>query len=138
MALNKDEIEKVYSAGAMLEPLLRSIETEAQYDFALQWMEKLMSDVPDDSNHPLSGLLDTLADRLHVYEEKHYPMAATPDPIGMVTFLMEQHDLKQKDLMDIFGSQGIISEVLNGKRQLNKRHIELLSQRFHVSPEVFF
>jgi HTH-type transcriptional regulator/antitoxin HigA len=138
MALNKDEIEKVYSAGATLEPLLRPIKTEAQHDFALQWMEKLMIDVPDASNHPLSGLLDTLAERIHVYEEQHYPMATKPDPIGMLSFLMEQHGLKQKDLIDVFGSQGIISEVLNGKRQLNKRHIELLSQRFHVSPEVFF
>lgn len=50
---------------------------------------------------------------------------------------MEQNNLRQKDMVDILGSQGIISEVLNRKRQLNKRHIELLSQRFKVSPESF-
>ena len=53
-------------------------------------------------------------------------------------FLMEQHGLKQKDLADVFGAQSIVSEVLSGKRELNKQQIRRLSERFHVSPEVFF
>jgi HTH-type transcriptional regulator/antitoxin HigA len=138
MAINPKELKKVYSAGATLQPLLRPIETEAHYEFALEWLEKLMGDIPDEADHPLNGLLETLTERIHAYEEKHYPMATTPDPVGMLEFLMEQQSLKQKDLVDIFGSQGIISEILNHKRQLNKRHIELLSKRFHVSPAVFF
>jgi HTH-type transcriptional regulator/antitoxin HigA len=51
---------------------------------------------------------------------------------------MEQHDLLQKDLADVFGTRSIVSEVLSGKRDLNKDHIERLSARFHVSPELFF
>jgi putative endonuclease len=43
-----------------------------------------------------------------------------------------------KDLVPIFGSEGIVSEVLHKKRELNKKHIEKLSVRFHVSPAVFF
>jgi HTH-type transcriptional regulator/antitoxin HigA len=38
----------------------------------------------------------------------------------------------------VFGTRSIVSEVLSGKRDLNKDHIERLSARFHVSPEVFF
>jgi HTH-type transcriptional regulator/antitoxin HigA len=52
--------------------------------------------------------------------------------------LMEQHGLKQKDLKDVFATPSIVSEVLSGKRELNKDHIERLSERFHVSPELFF
>ncbi len=59
-------------------------------------------------------------------------------PLSVVTFLMEQHNLKQKDLTDIFGTPSITSEVLSGKRELNKEHIRRLSKRFHVSPELFF
>ena len=46
------------------------------------------------------------------------------------------HDLKQSDIPEI-GSQGVISEILSGKRQFNVRQIKLLSNRFNVSPAVF-
>jgi HTH-type transcriptional regulator/antitoxin HigA len=49
---------------------------------------------------------------------------------------MEEHDLRQSDLPEI-GSQGVISEMLSGKRQFNVRQIKLLSKRFKVSPAVF-
>ena len=48
------------------------------------------------------------------------------------------NDLKQRDLVNIFGTPSIISEVINGKRKLTTEHIRKLSQRFHVSPELFF
>ena len=38
--------------------------------------------------------------------------------------LMEAHDLRQKDLVPIFGSESIVSEILHKKRDLNKAHIE--------------
>ena len=51
---------------------------------------------------------------------------------------MDQHGLMQKDLVDVFGTRSIVSEVLNGKREMSKDHIRRLSRRFHVSPELFF
>jgi HTH-type transcriptional regulator/antitoxin HigA len=51
---------------------------------------------------------------------------------------MEAHNLRQKDLADVFGTESIVSDVLNGKRDLAKEHICRLSARFHVSPAVFF
>ncbi len=71
------------------------------------------------------------------YEEKHYDLPKA-SPLGMIAFLMDQHGLKQKDLSDVFGTPSITSEVLSGKRELNKEQIRRLSQRFHVSPELFF
>ena len=52
--------------------------------------------------------------------------------------LDEVHNLRQKDLVDVFGTESIVSDVLNGKRDLAKEHIRRLSARFHVSPAVFF
>jgi HTH-type transcriptional regulator / antitoxin HigA len=49
-----------------------------------------------------------------------------------------EHSLQQNDLVDVFGSPSIVSEVLSGKRSLNKDHIKRLSARFQVSPELFF
>jgi HTH-type transcriptional regulator / antitoxin HigA len=51
---------------------------------------------------------------------------------------MEAHKLRQKDLIDVFGTESIVSDVLNGKRDLAKEHIRRLSKRFHVSPSVLF
>lgn len=49
---------------------------------------------------------------------------------------MEEHRLTQSDLPDV-GSQGVVSEILHGKRQLNVRQIRALADRFGVSPAVF-
>jgi len=51
---------------------------------------------------------------------------------------MEANGLRQKDMVDIFGTASIISEVLNGKRKFTTEHIRRLSRRFQVSPELFF
>jgi antitoxin component HigA of HigAB toxin-antitoxin module len=48
---------------------------------------------------------------------------------------MDQHGLKQKDMLDIFGTPSIVSEVLRGKRAIHKDHISRLSERFHISPK---
>ncbi len=71
------------------------------------------------------------------FEEKSYslPRAA---PRDIVRHLMESNDLRQVDLIDIFGAESTVSAVLNGKRDLAKSHIEKLSLRFNVSPELFF
>ena len=51
--------------------------------------------------------------------------------------LMQQHQLRQADLSQIFGSQSNVSEVLSGKREINARQARLLAKRFGVSPVVF-
>ena len=71
------------------------------------------------------------------FEEKQYQLPRTK-PLDVLHFLMDQHGLKQKDLADVFGTPSIVSEVLSGKRELNKDQIKRLSDRFHVSPELFF
>jgi HTH-type transcriptional regulator / antitoxin HigA len=82
-------------------------------------------------------LADLLTLLIENFEEKRYQLPRAT-PRQALSFLMEQHALKQKDLVDIFGARSIVSEVLNGKRELTKEQIRRLSQRFHVSPELFF
>jgi len=74
---------------------------------------------------------------IEAYEEDHHSI---PDasPVEVLRALMDAHDLRQKDLVPIFGSESIVSEVLHKKRGLNKTHIAKLSKRFHISPAVFF
>jgi HTH-type transcriptional regulator/antitoxin HigA len=81
-----------------------------------------------------AGVLMTL---IEAYEEAHHSIPDAP-PVEILRTLMDANDLRQKDLVPIFGSESIVSEVLHKKRELNKIHIEKLSKRFHVSPAVFF
>ena len=50
---------------------------------------------------------------------------------------MAENNLKQKDLVHVFGSQGIASEVLSGKRAVSKTHAKILAEKFKVSAELF-
>jgi len=70
------------------------------------------------------------------FEEKAYTLKAAK-PTDILIELMEANSLKQKDLVDVFGTPSIVSEVLNGKRGLTIEHIKKLSRRFRVSAEIF-
>ena len=82
-------------------------------------------------------LIELLIVLVKNYEAEYYPV---PDagPLDIIRHLMEAHGLRQKDLVDVFGTESIVSDVLNGKRELTKDHITRLSIRFGVSPAVFF
>jgi HTH-type transcriptional regulator/antitoxin HigA len=121
-------------AWQVLENLL-SIETEADYKRARLVLDELVDEVGGDEQHPRSALMDTLGTLVHAWEEAHHPVPRS-SPRKVLAFLMEERGLKQKDLKEI-GSQGIVSEILSGKRELNVRQIRKLSQRFGVSPTVF-
>jgi HTH-type transcriptional regulator/antitoxin HigA len=57
--------------------------------------------------------------------------------MDVLKFLMDQNDLKQKDLIGILGGKSAVSEILNGKRPLNLKHIRNLSEKFNVRPATF-
>lgn len=81
-------------------------------------------------------MAELLALLIEDFEEKHYAFK-TSSPVEVLSELMKANKLKQKDLLDVFGTPSIVSEVLHGKRQLTTEHIRRLSRRFHVSAEVF-
>ena len=117
-----------------ISPLL-TIRNECEYDMAVERLNSLLDDIGTNAQHPLYTLLDTLGTVLHSYEETHHPI---PECSGadVLHFLMDEHGLTQSDLREV-GSQGVVSEILNGKRDLNVRQIRALAKRFHVSPAVF-
>jgi HTH-type transcriptional regulator / antitoxin HigA len=65
-------------------------------------------------------------------------MDSVPESTGVdvLRFLMEEHGLSQSDLPEM-GSQGVVSEILNGKRELNLRQVRALAEKFKVSSAVF-
>lgn len=126
--------KETQSHWAAVAPIL-SIRNERQYDRAVKRLEQLLDEIGDNERHPLYSLLDTLGTVIHAYEETYHAM---PETHGreMLRYLMEEHGLNQSDVPEI-GSQGVVSEILNGKRELNTRQIAALAKRFGVSPSVF-
>jgi HTH-type transcriptional regulator/antitoxin HigA len=94
-----------------------------------------------DAKEKLTAAERRLAELLTVliedFEEEAYSLKPAR-PVEVLRELMESNGLRQKDLLDIFGTPSIASEVLREKRSLTVEHIRKLSRRFHVSPEVFF
>ena len=117
-----------------ISPLL-SIRNEPEYDLAVELLTRLLDEVGADEQHPLYTLLDTLETLISAYEEQHHPMPECSG-VDVLRFLMDEHGLTQSDLSEV-GSQGVISDILRGKRVLNVRQIRALAKRFQVSPAVF-
>ncbi len=109
---------------------------DTQYEAAIAAMNGLIDSGAGDEGHALAPLLDLLGEFIAAYEDTTSPL---PDatPAEVLRLLMEQHGIKQGDLPEI-GSQGVVSELLSGKRELNKNQIARLSERFGVSPATFF
>jgi len=112
------------------------IRSEGENERAIQLLEKLVSrqEPPTAAEAKLAELLTVL---IKEFESRHYPMEAS-GPLDAIRHLMESNNLRQKDLVDVFGTESIVSDVLNGKRELTKDHIRRLSTRFGISPAVFF
>ena len=121
-------------AWKQLEPFF-IINSEADYQRIRKSLDELVDEIGSDEDHHRAGLMDTLATLVHAWEEEHHPVPKA-SPRKVLAFLMDEHGLKQQDLKEV-GTQGIVSEILAGKRELNVRQIRKLSVRFSVSPAVF-
>lgn len=126
--------DKIQTHWTNIAPLL-IIRNEREYNAAVKRLNELLDEISTNEKHPLYSLLDILATLIHVYEEEHYPIPASTG-VDVLRFLMEEHGLAQSELPEV-GSQGVVSEILNGKRELNVRQIRALAERFKVSTAVF-
>jgi HTH-type transcriptional regulator / antitoxin HigA len=88
----------------------------------------------DPTREEVIELLTLLVDR---YESQRYPLPDA-EPAEVLRFLLDQNGLSQRDVAAELGSESTVSLVLSGRRPLNRDHIARLSQRFNVSPAVFF
>ena len=112
-----------------------SIHNKHDYDLAVNMLNQLLDEVGDNEKHSLYSFLEVLGIIIENYEAEHYDFDGITG-VDALKFLIQEHDLNQDDLPEI-GSQGVVSEILNGKRQLNVNQIQKLSERFKVSPAVF-
>jgi HTH-type transcriptional regulator / antitoxin HigA len=83
-------------------------------------------------------------DYLHVLGMLVYEYEQTLEPIPdlygveLLKALIEEFELRPKDLVPIFKTESIIYDILHEKRQLTTEYIQKLAEFFCVSPAVFF
>lgn len=129
------EYDKLIQVWPSVSMLLSPPQTDDDLDKLIGLADYLIDHTQGDETHPLMGLLDIVGTLIADYEQRHIP-EPEGNPIGCLKYFMQEHGLKQKDLTEL-GSPGVISEILTGKRELNKRQIKSLSKRFACSPAIF-
>jgi len=129
------QLKKITKIWPDIQPIFSVPHNEKDYNKLVNLLDSLIDEVGNNENHPLTSLMETIGSLIETYESQ-YINRIEGDPIDALNDLMEEHGLKQLDLSEI-GSQGVVSEILSGKRQLNIRQIKILSKRFNVSPAVF-
>ncbi|ROJ63912.1 transcriptional regulator [Escherichia coli] len=118
-------------------PFLAGIQNEEQYTQALELVDHLLL------NDPENPLLDLVCAKITAWEEsapefvEFNAMAqAMPGGIAVIRTLMDQYGLTLSDLPEI-GSKSMVSRVLSGKRKLTLEHAKKLATRFGISPALF-
>ena len=113
----------------------RVIKTEVENERALTELEAL-----DTLGRPLTREEEALAELLTVlvrqFEESRYPLGHA-DPLDALRDFMEVRQLRQRDLIPIFGASSVVSDVLNSKRSISKNHARKLAKFFHVPVSLF-
>lgn len=134
---HNDFIQDTIQCWKKISPVIHEPQNTDDYEKLSSLLDKLLDVVGEDESHELMGLIDVISHMISVYDNEHYQLLKEGVGIDALKFLIEQHNLNQNDLKNEIGSQGVVSEILNGKRQLNVTQIRKLSERFKVSPATF-
>lgn len=115
-------------------PIL-TIRNETEYDQAVIRLNDLLDEVGTNEAHPLYSLLDTLGIVIQAYENTHHSIPNC-EGADVLAYLMEEHRLTESDLPEI-GPKHVVTNILNGKQDLQIQQIQALASRFQVSPLAF-
>jgi HTH-type transcriptional regulator / antitoxin HigA len=128
-------INKEAYGRLLAETLPEVIETEAQNRRMNAIADRLQSKW--DRSPEEDRLLKLIATLCMNFEEKHYNVQEGVTPAGILADLMSERGLKQADLLPVFGSRSVVSEVLAGKRGITKTQAKSLAQFFKLPVELF-
>jgi HTH-type transcriptional regulator/antitoxin HigA len=114
---------------------LRPLRSDAELGRAVAVINALLD--RDDLDPGEEDYLDVLGDLVRKYEVEHHPIPPAPDA-EVLRFLIASNATTQAAVSAATGiAESTISEVLAGRRGLNRRHVAALSRHFHVSPAAF-
>lgn len=114
---------------------MHKLGTDADLDAAVVVVDSLIDQ--DELSAPEQDYLDVLSDLIEAYEDEAVPIKPVGDA-EMLRALIEAKGVTQAQAAKGAGiAESTVSEVLAGKRKLNRTQIGKLARYFHVGPGAF-
>ena len=131
------ELQKLISAWTLIKNAtgIGPIRSQADYEAMRTLADQLVDQVDAQVGHPLSDLLDVVLELMESWEDDNIRVQEQ-SPKDMLSYLIKANGLKQTDLANIV-SQGTLSNILRGKREISKQLAKKLAERFSVNVSVF-
>lgn len=129
------QLENIASVWPSIKNIFSVPHSNNEYESLVLLLDDLIDEIGENEKHPLASLMESIGNLIETYENNNFPLIHG-NPVESLRYLMSEHNLTQSELPEI-GSQGVVSEVLKGKRNLNIRQVKELSARFDISPLVF-
>ena len=128
-------LEKAVEHWDMVAPVVSTPKNPEDYGVLLDNFEQAMTLFGKRDNSPFTGLITAMSHAAMEYEG-NITNELKGNGLDALRYLIKLHRIQQNNLKEI-GSQGVVSEILNGKRSLTLRHVRALAKRFKVSPSTF-
>ena len=129
------QLQEITNIWPSIKAIFSVPHSEEEYQILVEMLDSLIDEVGGNENHDLSPVMETIGKLIENYEDQYYNINKS-SPVEALKYLIKERNLRQSELKEL-GSQGVVSEILSGKRVLNIEQIKKISQRFHVSPLVF-
>lgn len=120
-------------------PWLNKIQNKEQHSEALDLLQLLIEH--GDMFVPMVRLI---SNAIEEYESGLLEVQLLDENTGSLvtglpalTLLMSSHNLKNVDMVEILGSPSLVSQIINGKRNLTIAQIKKLAEFFNVPPGFF-
>jgi HTH-type transcriptional regulator / antitoxin HigA len=125
-----EKLKKMIEMGTLKFTIIKS---KAQYDKYCDILENMI--VLD--NKAAQDEIELLTLLIEKWDDEHNSLNDL-NPVELLKALMNEHDLKAQDLVDILDlSKGTISKILNYHKGLSKDTIRKLSDYFKITQESF-
>ena len=129
MTFNQEEYIRLFS-----EIVIKPIESDEELDRYVTLVEPYFFD--KEKTPEEEAIYELLCLLITAYENEHHPDPEL-EPLEFLKGCMDLHDYKQKDLVGVIGSRGVVSEVINGKREISKAQARALGEFFKVDYKSF-
>jgi HTH-type transcriptional regulator/antitoxin HigA len=138
--MNFLEVKKQANALFSNAGFLIHIRNEEEYELALSLMDELNEEytVYKQLIEILSSSIEDWENSSTEFSEFNSQIKQIDSGVAVLRTLMEQYELKTNDFKNEIGGKSMVSMILSGSRTLSRGHIQALSNRFHISPSLFF
>lgn len=109
---------------------------QADYNLTRDIVDKLI--LVENPTPAQAARLEVMLTLMEAWEAEHHQIDLSHvSPVDILKSLLEDHGMTASDLGRLLGSRSLGSAILRGKRQLSKRHIQILCDHFQLGPSAF-